>query len=60
MNVADRPNRLDDTIQESNPVRYPNMYTSAVILVVMSVSTSTAEGHSVPCDAKVTTDACRD
>ena len=42
-NVPERPNTLDDTIQEVNPVLYPNVYTAVVILLVMSVSTVTAE-----------------
>ena len=39
MNVADRPTTLDDTIEEINPVLYPNMYTAVVILLVMSALT---------------------
>ena len=42
VNVAKRPNTLDDTIQEINPVRYPNMCT-VVIQLMMSVSTAIAE-----------------
>ena len=43
MNVAERPNPLDDTIQEINPVLYSNIYTAVVILLVKSVSTVPAE-----------------
>ena len=53
VNVAERPNTLDDTIQEINPVLCPNMYTAVVILLVMSVSPAT---HLLPCDATVTTE----
>ena len=42
-NVAEKPNTLDDTIQEISPGLCPNMYTAVVILLVMSVSTATAE-----------------
>ena len=42
-NAAERPDTLDDTIQEINPDLYPNMYTAVVILMVMSVSTAMAE-----------------
>ena len=43
MNVAERPNTLDDTIQEINPDMYPNMYTTVVMLLVMPASSATAE-----------------
>ena len=43
VNVAERPNTIDDTIQEINPVLYLNMYTTVVILLVMSVSTATTQ-----------------
>ena len=39
----ERPDAFDDTILEINPGLYPNMYTAVVILLVMSVSTATAE-----------------
>ena len=42
MNVAGILDTLNNTIQEINPDLYPKMYT-AVILMVMSVSTATAE-----------------
>ena len=40
VNVAERPNTIDDMIQEINHALYLNMYTSVVILLVMSVSTA--------------------
>ena len=44
VNVAERPNTIDDDmIQEINPVLYLNMYTTVVILLVMSVSTAAAD-----------------
>ena len=43
VNVAERSNTLDDTIQEVNHGLYPNMYTAVVILLVMYASTATAE-----------------
>ena len=39
----EKPRTLDDTIQEINQDLYPNIYTAVVILMVMSVSTATAE-----------------
>ena len=36
-------NTLDDMIQEINPVMCPNMHTTVMLLLVMSVSTATAE-----------------
>ena len=41
MSVADRPDTLDDTSQEISPDQYPTC--AVVILLVMSVSTATAE-----------------
>ena len=46
MNVAERQDTLDDTIQNINPDLYPNMYTAVIILMVMSVSTVTKEESS--------------
>ena len=43
VNVTERPNTIDDMIQEINPVLYLNMYTTVVILLVMSVSTAAAD-----------------
>ena len=43
VNVAERPDTLDDTILEINPGLYPNMYTAVIILMVMSVLTVMAE-----------------
>ena len=43
MNATERPDTLDDMIQEINPDLYPNMYTAIVLLLVMSVSTATTE-----------------
>ena len=44
VNVAERPNpTINDTIQEINPLLFPNMYPTVVILLVMSVSAVTAE-----------------
>ena len=53
VNVAERPNTLDDMIQEINLVLYPSMYTAVVILLMMSVSTVTAQCHLVPRDTTV-------
>ena len=39
VNAAERPN----TIEEVGPVLYPNMYTTIVILLLMSAWTLTAE-----------------
>ena len=43
VNVEEKPNTLDDSIQEINPDLYPNLYAAVVILMVMPVSTATAE-----------------
>ena len=43
VNVAERSNMFDDTIQEINPDMCPNMSTAVAILLVMSVSSVSAE-----------------
>ena len=44
VNVAvERPNTIDDAIFEINLILYSNMYTTVVILLVMSVSPVTAD-----------------
>ena len=57
VNVAERPNTIDDTIEEINRVLYPDMYIAVVIYCWWYLSRLPQQsGHLVPCDTTVTTE----